>query len=155
MKRLFLWCAFVLTACTTVQNGPMQKILVDSEPRGAAVTLNNCGAMATKTVTTPAIAWVSRRSTQCRLTFRKPYYEVQTIRLNRHTSPNMDAYGTTADIILDTSDSFGDFAVIGAAILLPSLAVDAASGSMFELQPNDVLARLIAKPEEWRDRKSP
>src|SRR6478609_393067 len=113
MKRLFLLCALGLMGCATAQNGPMQRISIDSEPQGASVALKNCGAMASKTVTTPAVAWVSRRSTQCRLTFRKPYYDEQTIRLSRHTARNMDSYGTAADVILDTSTSFSDVAILG------------------------------------------
>jgi uncharacterized protein YcfL len=155
MKKLLVLVSLVLAGCTTVSNGPMQRIRVESEPQGAAVALTKCGAMATKTVTTPAVAWVSRRSTQCRLVFRKPYYDEQTIRLSRHTSPRMDGYGTTADVILDTSTSLSDVAILGTAILLPSLVIDAASGSMFELEPNEVLARLVPASQDWRDRKSP
>ena len=149
MKRLLAVSILVLGACTTVSNGPMQRIAVDSEPRGAAVEVKNCGAMATKTATTPAVIWVSRRSTQCRLVFRKPYYEEQEVRLTRHTSRGMNSYGTGADIILDNTAP-SDALVVGAALMLPSLAVDAASGSMFELQPNYVAPELIAKNQDWR-----
>ena len=156
MKNLLLLSALVLAAgCTTVSNGPMQRIRIDSEPQGASVALNKCGAMATKTVTTPAVAWVSRRSTQCRLTFRKPYYEDETVRLDRHTSRKMESYNDGVDAILDTSQSFSDVAVLGTVLLVPSLAVDAASGAMFELKPNIVLVRMTPASQDWRDRKSP
>lgn len=155
MRKLLLLVAFVLAGCTTVSNGPMQRIRIDSEPQGASVALTKCGAMATKTVTTPAIAWVSRRSTQCRLAFRKPYFEGETIRLDRHTSRSMDSYGTTVDIILDNSSTLSDVAVLGTVLLVPSLAVDAASGSMFELQPSVVVVRLVPASQDWRDRKLP
>jgi hypothetical protein len=154
MRKLLLLGALGLIGCATASNGPMQRIRIDSEPQGASVTLTRCGAMATKAVTTPAVAWVSRRSTQCRLEFRKPYYEVETIRLDRHTSRSMEGYGTAADVILDTSTSLSDVAVLGTVLLVPSLAVDAASGSMFELKPNVVLVRLVPASQDWRDRKS-
>jgi hypothetical protein len=154
MRKLLLLGALGLVGCATASNGPMQRIRIDSEPQGVSVALKNCGAMATKTVTTPAVAWVSRRSTQCRLVFRKPYYEEAVLRLDRHTSRSMQGYGTTADVILDTSTSLSDIAVLGTVLLVPSLAVDAASGSMFELKPSDVLVRLVPVSQDWRDRKS-
>lgn len=155
MKKLLLLCALGLVGCATAQNGPMQRIQIDSEPQGVSVALKNCGAMATKTVTTPAVAWVSRRSTQCRLVFRKPYYEEQVVRLDRHTSRSMEGYGTGIDVVLDNSNHLSDVAVLGTVILVPSLAVDAVSGSMFELKPNVVLVRLVPDSQDWRDRKSP
>ena len=154
MRRLLLVCALGLVGCATAQNGPMQRIRIDSDPQGVSVALKHCGAMATKTVTTPAVAWVSRRSTQCRLEFRKPYYEEQVVRLDRHTSRSMDGYGTGVDVVLDNSSKLSDVAVLGTVILVPSLAVDAVSGSMFELKPNVVLVRLVPENQDWRDRKS-
>lgn len=153
MKRLFALSALLLGACTTVSNGPMQKIAVDSEPRGAAVEVKNCGALATKNATTPAVVMVSRRSTQCRLTFRMPYYETQTIRLTRHSARNMAAYGDGADAILDATDTFGDAFAVAAVLMLPSLAVDAASGGMFELQPNYVAPQLVRVNQDWREKR--
>lgn len=155
MKKLLLLCVLGLVGCATAQNGPMQRIQIDSEPQGVIVELRNCGAMATKRVTTPAVGWVSRRSTQCRLVFRKPYYEEQVVRLDRHTSRTMEGYGTGIDAVLDTSSTLSDVAVLGTVILVPSLAVDAVSGSMFELKPNAVLVRLVPENQDWRDRKSP
>ena len=154
MRKLLLMGALGLVGCATASNGPMQRIRIDSEPQGVSVALKNCGAMATKTVTTPAVAWVSRRSTQCRLVFRKPYYEEAVLRLDRHTSRTMDAYGTTTDVILDASRYISDYVALSTVLLIPSLAVDAASGSMFELQPSDVLVRLVPVSQDWRDRKS-
>lgn len=155
MRRFIVLAAFAFAGCTTVSNGPMQRIRVDSNPQGAAVEVRHCGAMATKSVTTPGVAWVSRRSTQCELVFRNLYYEEQRVRLRRHTSRNMDAYGAGIDMVLDSSNNLGEVAVFGAALLLPSLAVDAASGSMFELQPNDLVVQLVPAPQDWRDRKAP
>ena len=150
MNRLFALSALFLAACTTVSNGPMQRIRVDSDPPGASVSIRHCGAMATKQVTTPAIAWVSRRSTQCEFVFRKPYYEEQRIRLSRHTSRKLESYGTGAEVLLDASDDLAEFAVMGVVLMLPSFAVDAASGSMFELVPNEAFAQLVPKSEDWR-----
>ncbi len=155
MKRLGALFAFVLAGCTTVSNGPMQRVRIDSEPQGAVVIVRNCGAMASKEIKTPGVAWVSRRSTQCQLVFRKPYYEEQTIKLRRHTSRNLSSYEDAADILLDASHDFADVAVFGVALMLPSFAVDAASGSMFELEPSDVFARLAPAQQDWRDRKAP
>lgn len=151
MRKLFLLCALGLVGCATASNGPMQRIRIDSEPQGVSVALKSCGAMATKTVTTPAVAWVSRRSTQCRLVFRKPYYEDAVIRLDRHTSRSMEGYETGVDVVLDNSSKLSDVAVLGTVLLVPSLAVDAASGSMFELKPSEVLVRLVPASQDWRE----
>ncbi len=51
MKRaLTLLSLIVLTSCTTIANGPMQRVYVDSDPQGAVVRLKHCGAMASRTV---------------------------------------------------------------------------------------------------------
>ncbi len=154
MKRLAALFAFVLAGCTTVSNGPMQRVLVDSEPRGAVVLVRNCGAFASKEVKTPGVAWVSRRSTQCELVFRKPYYEEQRVKLRRRTARSLSRYGTAADILFDASNDFEDMA-LGAAFMLPSFAIDAASGAMFELQPSDVFTDLVPARQDWRDGKTP
>jgi hypothetical protein len=154
MKRAIAGlCIIALTGCATIANGPMQRVYVDSNPSGAVVRLNHCGKFATKAVTTPAVAWVSRRSTQCELTFAMPERAEQRTKLSRHVSRNIDLYGTTADVMLDGSNTLGDWAAVGIFVLLPSFLVDAATGSMFELQPNQAYADFTNAEKDWRDRQ--
>ncbi len=144
-------CLIALTGCTTIANGPMQRVYVDSEPQGAVVRLQRCGALATKTVTTPGIAWVSRRSTQCELTFAMPERAEQRTKLSRHVSRNITIYGTTAEVLLDGSSDLGEWAVVATVFLLPSFVIDAATGSMFELQPSQAYADFTKAQRDWRD----
>src|SRR6476619_7146744 len=138
-KLIAILGALVMTGCATVSNGPMQRVYIDSDPQGAAVRLERCGALATKTLVTPGVAWVSRRATQCRVTLGMPNAAEQKLRLSRHVSRSMKRYATTADVLSDVAFSgngFDDLAAAGfiATILfVPSFAVDAISGSMFEL----------------------
>ena len=153
MKRaIALLCAMALSGCTTMTNGPMQRIYVDSKPDGAVVRLEHCGLFASKRVTTPAVAGVSRRSTQCALTFAIPEQPEQRVRLSRRASRNMALYGSTADFFVDTTDTFGDWVAVTALFLVPSFVVDLATGSMFEQDPNQAHADFTQQQKSWRDR---
>lgn len=155
IRRLGVSLIVLLTAaCATVGNGPMQRIAVDSNPAGARVRLYNCGAMATKTATTPAVVWVSRRSTQCRLRVSLPGEEERVVRLVRHVSRNMKGYSEVANGIwgpngpvYDGVDDFFYVGIVSAAVIVPSVAVDAATGSMFELAPSRVRVDFARPPE--------
>jgi len=145
--------ALVTAACATVGNGPMQRITVDSNPQGARVRLYNCGAMATKTATTPAVVWVSRRSTQCRLRVSLPGEEERVTRLVRHVSRNMKGYTEVANTLcgpdlIDCNgiDDLFYLGAVSAAVIVPSVAVDAATGSMFELTPSQVYVDFQQQP---------
>src|SRR5215212_5197543 len=144
--------ALATTACATVGNGPMQRIEIDSKPAGARVRLYNCGAVATKTATTPATVWVSRRSTQCRVRVSIPGEEEHTTRLVRHVSRNMKGYLEVADVLCPDSGGCGslydfELAFVGATIAASGAAVDVATGSMFELAPSQIYVDFLRKPE--------
>ena len=156
VRRLgFSLIALLVSACATVGNGPMQRITVDSNPRGARVRLYNCGAMATKTATTPAVVWVSRRSTKCRLRLSVPGEEEQIVRLSRHVSRNMKGYSEVASEIwgpngpvYEGPDDFFFVGIVSTAVIVPSVAVDAATGSMFELTPSRVYIDFQRPPQQ-------
>ena len=153
MKRALLVSTLILAACTTVSNGPMQRVFVDSEPQGADVEVARCGAMATKTIATPGVVWVSRRSTQCEVVLRKSGFRTERVRLPRHVSGAMHRYADAADIYasIDSDDPIATAIFLTGFVMLPSFAVDAASGSMFELQPSHVFVTLTAAAEDWRE----
>ncbi len=138
-----------LLGCATVGNGPMQRVQVESTSEGTTVRLQNCGLLSTKTAVTPAVVWVSRRSTQCRLFFSVPGQEDQSFRLIRHTSRTMDHYDDGMDVIGDlcgpdvkncnSKSDLENMGFLAALLLVPSLAVDFVTGSMFELSPSRVV----------------
>ena len=113
--------------------------------------------MATKTAATPGVVWVSRRSTQCQLVLRRSGFRTERVRLPRHVSSAMQRYADAADIYasIDSDDPISTAIFVTGFLVLPSFVVDAASGSMFELQPNRVFVTLTAATEEWRDRVEP
>jgi hypothetical protein len=136
--------AIVMTGCATLGNGPMQRVRIESE-QPAAVHLENCGLLATKSAVTPATVWVSRRSTQCRLIMSMPGEEMQTFRLVRHVSRNMKGYGVTLSVLLDDDNwqATGELLeaeLAVAAMMVPGFVLDFATGSMFELSPSRVVA---------------
>ncbi len=155
MKRALVFAVLLLSACTTVSNGPMQRVYVDSEPQGADVEVRNCGAMATKTIATPGVVWVSRRSTQCQLVVRKSGFTTEHVRLARHVASAMDRYADGAQAGFDSQESFSDGLFVTALMLIPSFAVDAASGAMFELQPSRVVVTMKPAADDWRENPAP
>ena len=74
------------TACATVQHGPVQRIMVDSEPQDALVRTSECGPGATKEVRTPGEIWVSRRAERCTLTFLSRGHYTERVTLTRKVS---------------------------------------------------------------------
>jgi hypothetical protein len=137
--------ALALAGCATVGNGPLQRVYVESAAPGTTVRLQKCGVLSTKSAVTPATVWVSRRSTQCRLLFSVPGQEDQSFRLTRHVSRVMRDYGEMfsdwcrGDMKnCNSSDDLLFMGIASAVFLFPALAVDFATGSMFELSPSRV-----------------
>lgn len=143
-RSIALFISLGLVGCATVRNGPMERIRVASSPSNAEVTLRNCGLWSTKKATTPAVVWVSRRSTQCRIVLDDGPGEA-SVRLSRHVSRGMNGYPETVGVWCgDESkncNSAGDVIGVGLfsiVMFVPGLVVDFATGSMFELRPSDV-----------------
>ena len=115
---------------------------MESTPPGAEVQLTRCGALSTKSAVTPATVWVSRRATQCRLHVRAPGYPARTVRLSRHVSRNMSGYSEVIRTFcgdIEDCNSLSDLAFVGTvslAVAVPGVALDFATGSMFELTPS-------------------
>ena len=144
MKRLLAAACFVaLSACATTHHGPMQRIDVESEPKGALVELSNCGALASHYDKTPTTVWVSRRSTQCTLTISKLGYRPVTMKLSRHVAPefteNANVLALCAqDMTCNSAEDFLLVGTLGAAMTGVGMATDAVSGAMFTLTPSHV-----------------
>ena len=146
MKRIVALVILpLLTACSTIQNGPMQRVYVRSIPEGAEVRAENCGRHGTKVATTPATIWVSRRATECRLEVTHADSQSRTIRLDRFASAGARAYRNATEEMcgpgVSNCNSLGDLltmSLVGTFVFLPSLAVDLAFGSIFEQVPDRV-----------------
>jgi len=136
--------------CATVHHGPLQRIHVDSDPAGATVKTKDCGPGSTRVATTEAAVWVSRRATRCTLTVSAAGFEPETISLHREISPrthdNARAIGEMCDGDALDCNSFSDVLVavfLGGIISGTGFGVDAATGAMFEQQPNAVHVELV------------
>ena len=137
-----------LTACATVQHGPMQRIVVESEPAGAIVETDDCGVAATRKVETPGVLWVSRRADKCALHFSARGYESQTVTLHRQVADEFLENVAPLDAICSGGDC-GDihFFLLGSFLSGTGFAVDAATGALFELSPDDIWVELMSVDE--------
>ena len=138
-----------LTACATVQHGPVQRIAVDSEPQGAFVRTAHCGPGATKEVKTPGVVWVSRRAEHCTLTFSARDHYAEQVTLERKVA---DEFFENAEMGVDIaaeSDGWLGWLVIGGLFAGTGFAVDTATGALFEQRPYEVFVNL--EPVQPRD----
>ncbi|HYC90513.1 MAG TPA: hypothetical protein VEO54_14955 [Thermoanaerobaculia bacterium] len=126
-----------LTACATVQHGPVQRIVVDSDPQDALVRTSECGPGATKEVRTPGVVWVSRRAERCTLTFLKRDHYTERVTLERKVAEEyFENAGVAAEMCCD-GDWLG-WLVLGGLFAGTGFALDTATGAMFEQDPSEV-----------------
>ncbi|MEO8033238.1 MAG: hypothetical protein ABI837_02320 [Acidobacteriota bacterium] len=152
-KRALVFLIPLLTACATAHHGPMQRLAIDSDPAGAVISLQHCGAFAIEGAITPAVVMVSRRVTQCTVAVSKSGYKPISVRLDRHVSPQFAA--NSAALTVMCGDVFecnhvSDLAVagiVGGALAGAGMATDAVTGAMFELRPALVHAILCTDQE--------
>jgi hypothetical protein len=149
MRRVFI-ALLVLTqfACATAQRGRYQSVAIDSDPLGARVELDDCGRAAPASVITPAVIKVSRRATNCRLTFSLENREPRTVTLKRRLaggSTYIDGWQEWCGEDVRNCNSTDDLVIttfIAGAVFLPSLLIDVASGALFDQSPAEVVVRL-------------
>jgi len=136
-----------LTACATVDNGPMQRIEVFSDIEGAEVRAERCGKYSTKIAATPAVVWVSRRSTRCTLEVAAEGYETEVVRLRRFKAGAGSYLAGLSELCgeeLKNCNSLTDvvaMSMFATLLFVPSIVVDSAFGSMFEQDPRTVEVR--------------
>ena len=144
--------ALLTMRCATLSNGPTQRVHVDSIPSGSTVRLSGCGPLSAESFVTPTTISVARRATQCSLRFSLPGYQERVVRLSRQLSRDVDgrpkitgnwcAGCGTAELALMS------WAYV--LLLAPSLAVDFATGSMYELSPPRSVVELRPAPPSSR-----
>jgi hypothetical protein len=141
MRALTVVTALVLALlcarCATMSNGPVQRVHVDSNPSAATVETSECGPGSTESATTPASISVSRRATRCQFVFKKPGYHDRTVNLTRRLSRDVDGRPKVLGLWCAECGSAEMILMSYAYVMLlvPSLAVDFATGSMYELAP--------------------
>lgn len=149
--------ALTLTACGTLQNGPVQRIHVASEPAGATVTADSCGVVGEKKQETPAVFFVSRRAKNCTLRVAMDDYFPASIVLRRERSPNAaDNLTPLRELCapdVAECDDFTDVAVfgaLGATFAGLGYGVDYATGGLYQQTPSRINVQLKPRftPEE-------
>ncbi|HUR82582.1 MAG TPA: hypothetical protein VM733_17595 [Thermoanaerobaculia bacterium] len=156
MKKLLAFLLmFTLTACATVQHGPVQRIAVDSEPQGAVVRTAHCGPGATKEVRTPGELWVSRRAEHCTLTFTARDHYAEQVTLHREMAPEFFENADAAAVVLDEGPGeWLPWFVFGTVLAGTGFAVDTATGALFEQHPREVFVNLEPVQPEAQEQAS-
>ena len=146
-------CAMSLGAgCATVAQGPLQRIEIESNVKGAAIEARDCG-VTIGPMQTPATILVSRRATRCEITVSHPRYWGETVQLTRRVSGaalgNLELGEAVADsLCCDASD---DGIVAGMAVLGAGMLIDYGSGAMYQLEPSRIFIPLQSIDEAWRE----
>jgi hypothetical protein len=149
MKRLLLaLCVSVLGACATVQHGPMQGIVVDSDPQNVLVRTQDCGVTSTRETRTPATVWVSRRADHCMLVFTAPDFWTERVTLERSVAEEfVQNVDVANEVWSDTDDAVAGF-FLGGLLAGAGFAVDASTGAMFQQSPSRVFVQLHSREEQ-------
>lgn len=129
--------------CATVQQGPLQRIHVDSEPAGAAVKKEaGCGGPRMEPTRTPVTVWVSRRATTCRLSVWRQGYDREIVPLTRKLSDAVDGNFDP----LNSAETLNEGLFLG-LFSAAGLGIDALSGAMWEQVPSKLFVTLSRTPE--------
>jgi hypothetical protein len=142
-----------LTGCATVSQGPLQRIVIESDPSGATVDASRCG-VSIGALETPTTIMVSRRAKRCQISLSHSGYYTAVVPLERVISDRLEGNFDAMEIAScdDCDGSFYEWmalAVVGLAGALTGVVVDAASGAMYELQPSTLFVALEPLDAEW------
>jgi hypothetical protein len=138
----------VSMGCATVQRGPMQRVLIETDPAGASVELEECG-LKDEERTTPVTIFIPRRVKRCSVLLLHDGYEPARVILQRRRAEPVPTGGAAvAEGICDLAecDSLTDLFVavtVGGLIYGVSKGVDAVAGSNWELEPGSVQITLV------------
>lgn len=116
----FLFWGLLLTACATITRGTKDTLVIETEPPNASVTLSNG-----LTCTTPCSVKLPRKEAVVVKIKKEGYYPVEV-----NVTPQISGaggLGMAGNVVLG--------GLIGAAI-------DAGSGSMYNLKPNPIKVKL-------------
>src|SRR3977135_427038 len=130
-----IWCLllpFLCVSCATITRGVHDKLYVQSEPSGAAVQLSTG-----ERGVTPA-KFIKGRKENFTLTFTKPGYIAQTVKVESKFSPT----GGTA--------MAGN--ILGSVVV--GVGVDAMSGATSSLYQNPVVVHLFGEPGARSSKKN-
>lgn len=128
----------------------MQRVFIDSDPPGASVELEKCGASEAERKT-PATLLLPRRVKRCTVLLLHDGYVPARVMLERRYSPRPVAEDGIAvvDALCDPDligcDTLSDLIIVGTVGALlwgVGKGVDAIAGSNYQLEPRDVLVTL-------------
>ena len=138
--------------CATIGRGPMQRVLVETEPAGASVELEDCGVRNDER-TTPVTILIPRRVKRCSMLLHHEGYEPARVILQRRKAEPVPTGAIIATELcgdaLENCNSLTDVLVVatfGSLFYGVSKGVDAMAGANYELEPRHVLIPLV--PEE-------
>jgi hypothetical protein len=138
----------VSMGCATFERGPMQRVVIETDPPGASVELEACGVNPEER-TTPVTILIPRRVKRCSVLLLHDGYEPARVILQRRRAEPVPTGGAAvAEGICDLAecDSLTDLfvaATVGGLIYGVSKGVDAVAGSNWELEPRSVQITLV------------
>jgi uncharacterized protein YcfL len=152
MRILLITISLIIaTGCSTLTQGPLQRIEVVSEPAGATVEAADCGTRIAPQQT-PATVTVRRQARRCEITVSHQGYWKQSVQLTRKVSESVE--WNLLALEAACSDCGSASVVLTAAALgvaAAGLLIDAGSGAMYELEPARLFVRLEPLDQPWRE----
>jgi hypothetical protein len=139
------------TGCSTLTQGPLQRIEVMSEPAGATVETSHCG-MRIAPQETPAVVTVRRQARRCEITVSHPGYWKESVQLSRRVSESVEWNLLALEAACsDCGSASGIITAAALGVAAAGLLIDAGSGAMYELSPERLFIRLEPLDRPWRE----
>ena len=161
MRAALLLLCSLLTACGTIRTGSHQAIQVDSDPAGALIAVDCGEAERHPGLRTPAVLHLPRAAEHCAILLTKPGYQHASFELNRALSPasvaNMELAVVGSELLAEDCcgpDWFfvtGAFIAGGAVLGAAGMAIDGATGALWEHQPASIFLVLEEEAEQGSD----
>ena len=155
MKLLSVLLASTMAVrCATATNGRYETIHVTSDPPGAAVRVD-CGKAKRRAPNpTPTVIAIPRNADRCSVMLSKDGYQRLSVKLDRVVSEKAIKNFYAAALGIEAmSEAWDDelfvlalaFTLSGAALGGVGLAVDRATGALFEHEPGAINVNLVAE----------
>lgn len=164
MKLLTVFLASTMAVrCATAANGRYERIPIKSDPPGASVRVDCGKANRRAPKVTPTVIAIPRNADRCSVLLVKDGYERRSVTLDRVVSEKVIRNFYAAAFGLEAMDelSWDDdlfavaffFTLSSAALGGVGLAVDRATGALFEHEPKFIEVDLVADLEAEEERQ--
>ena len=162
MKLLTVFLASTLAVrCATATNGRYERIHVTSDPPGASVRVD-CGKASRRApAPTPTVIAIPRNADRCSVMLVKDGYERRSVPLDRVVSEKAVGNFTITALGFYAMSEAADIELFGLAFLFTlgltalggvGLAVDRATGALYEHEPRFIDVDLVADLEAEEER---